>query len=91
VLLTYEILAVQSYILHLSGRGPFSGADNNHSIVVQKGKAKHITPFVGRQLEVCEAFGFPVPENCAPKYKARKVKAKGPGRSPKPKVITEEG
>ena len=26
-------------------------------------EAKHITPFVGRQLEVCEAFGFPVPDN----------------------------
>jgi len=60
-------------------------------IVEHKGKAKHITPFVGRQLEVCEAFGFPVPENCAPKYKSRKVKAKGPGRPPKPKVIAEEG
>lgn len=60
-------------------------------IVEHKGKAKHITPFVGRQLEVCEAFGFPVPDNCAPKYKARKVKAKGPGRPPKPKVIAEEG
>jgi len=32
-----------------------------------------------------------VPDNCAPKYKARKVKAKGPGRPPKPKVIAEEG
>lgn len=60
-------------------------------IVEHKGKAKHITPFVGRQLEVCEAFGFPVPENCAPKYKSRKVKAKGLGRPPKPKVIAEEG
>ena len=60
-------------------------------IVEHKGKAKHITPFVGRQLEVCEAFGVPVPDNCAPKYKARKVKAKRPGRPPKPKVIAEEG
>ena len=60
-------------------------------IVEHKGKARHITPFVGRQLEICEAFGFPVPDNCAPKYKSRKVKAKGPGRPPKPKIVTEEG
>lgn len=49
-------------------------------IVEHKGKARHITPFVGRQLEICEAFGFPVPDNCAPKYKSRKVKGKGLGR-----------
>ena len=60
-------------------------------IVEHKGKAKHITPFVGRQLDICEAFGFPVPDNCAPKYKSKKVKAKGPGRPPKPNVISEEG
>ena len=59
-------------------------------IVEHKGKARHITPFVGKQLEVCEAFGFPVPDNCAPKYKSKKVKAKGPGRPSKPKVINEE-
>ena len=60
-------------------------------IVEHKGKAKHITPFVGRQLDICEAFEFPVPDNCAPKYKSKKVKAKGPGRPPKPKIISEEG
>lgn len=60
-------------------------------IVEHKGKAKHITPFVGRQLDICEAFGFPVPDNCAPKYKSKKVKAKGPGRPPKPNVISGEG
>jgi transposase len=60
-------------------------------IVEHKGKAKHITPFVGRQLDICEAFGFPVPDNCSPKYMSKKVKVKGPGRPPKPKVISEEG
>jgi hypothetical protein len=60
-------------------------------IVEHRGKARHITPFVGRQLDICEAFGFPVPDNCAPKYKSKKVKAKGPGRPPKSKVISEEG
>lgn len=60
-------------------------------IVEHKGKARHITPFVGKQLEICEAFGFRVPDKCAPKYKSKKVKPKGPGRPPKQKVITEEG
>ena len=48
-------------------------------------------PFVGKLLEICEAFGFIVPDKCAPKYKSKKVKAKGPGRPHKPKIITEEG
>ena len=37
------------------------------------------------------AFGFIVPDNCAPKYKSKKVKAKVPGRSPKAGIINEEG
>ena len=60
-------------------------------IVEHKGKAKHITPFVGRQLDICDAFGFVVPDGCAPKYKPRKAITKGPGRPPKAKTISEEG
>ena len=48
-------------------------------------RAKMITPFVGKQLEVCEAFGFKVPEGCAPTYVSRqqpKLKRKR-GRPPK--------
>ena len=60
-------------------------------IVEHKGKAKHITPFVGRQLDICDAFGFVVPDGCAPKYKPRKAKTKGPGRPPKAKTVSEEG
>lgn len=48
-------------------------------------QAEEITPFVGKQLEICEAFGFIVPDNCTPKYKSKKVKAKGPGRPHKAK------
>ena len=34
-----------------------------------------ITPFIGKQLEVCQAFGFPVPEDCEPIYfRSRKRK-----------------
>jgi hypothetical protein len=50
-------------------------------------KAKVITPFVGKQLEICEAFGFGIPENSAPLYASRQAKAKrGRGRPPKARV-----
>jgi hypothetical protein len=50
-------------------------------------KAMVITPFVGRQLEICEAFGFGIPENCAPIYTSRQTKVKrGRGRPPKKRV-----
>ena len=29
-------------------------------------RAKKITPFVGKQVTVCEAFGFEIPKGCAP-------------------------
>ena len=35
-------------------------------------KAKFITPFVGNQLVICEAFGFEVPKGCSPGYKSKK-------------------
>jgi len=33
--------------------------------------AKAITSFVGAQIDICDAFGFKIPEGCAPKYKSR--------------------
>lgn len=51
------------------------------------GRAKFITPFVGRQLDICEAFGFDVPQGCSPDYVSRK---KQPKRRVRPrKRITE--
>ena len=41
-------------------------------------KARVITPFIGRQLEICKAFGFEPPNNCGKNYTSRKVeKEKG--------------
>ena len=34
-------------------------------------RAKAITPFVGAQIDICDAFGFKIPDGCAPKYKSR--------------------
>ncbi|MDY0288968.1 MAG: transposase [Sphaerochaeta sp.] len=47
-------------------------------------KAKFITPFVGNQLVICEAFGFAVPKGCDTGYKSKKhVEKKKRGRPPK--------
>lgn len=47
-------------------------------------KAKFITPFVGDQLAICEAFGFEVPKGCSPGYKSKRhVEKKKRGRPKK--------
>jgi transposase len=46
-----------------------------------------LTPFVGLQVNICDAFGFDIPENCSPAYKINQQKPKGKrGRPPKNKV-----
>ncbi len=50
------------------------------------GRARFITPFVGKQLAICEAFGFEVPQGCAPDYVSRKKHPKKRGR-PRKRVI----
>ena len=41
-------------------------------LVEHTNKAKYITPFVGAQVDICEAFGFDIPEGCSPTYVSRK-------------------
>ena len=53
-------------------------------------RAKFITPFVGGQLDICEAFGFKMPEGCTPKYASRKKSAPRRGRPSKPRTTTLE-
>lgn len=53
------------------------------------GRAKFITPFVGRQLDICEAFGFDVPQGCSPDYVSRKKQPKKRGRPRKPTTETD--
>jgi transposase len=43
-------------------------------------RAKKITPFVGAQLEICENFGFAIPEGCAPVNTSRRVPKRKRGR-----------
>ena len=49
-----------------------------------------ITPFVGNQIKICEAFGFDVPEGCAPEYAARKTTKGMRGRPRKNKLVVRE-
>ncbi len=50
-------------------------------------KAKLITPFVGAQVDICEAFGLAIPEGCSPDYRSKR---KGPKRRGRPrKPLTE--
>ena len=59
--------------------------------IEHKGRLKFVTPFVGAQVEICKAFGFEIPENCAPQYVSRKKSAKrGPGRPAAPKTTVQE-
>jgi len=55
------------------------------------GKVKFITPFVGSQVDICKAFGFDIPDGCAPVYvsKAKPVTRKR-GRPAKPKVEKQQ-
>lgn len=55
-----------------------------------KGKFRHITPFVGDQVDICKAFGIDIPDGCAPLYRSRKVPEKRRGRPKKPATVKLE-
>ena len=58
--------------------------------VEHKGKLRHITPFVGGQVDICKAFGIDIPEGCAPLYRSRKAPEKRRGRPKKPQAVKLE-
>lgn len=58
-------------------------------LIEHTNRAKVITPFVGAQVDICEAFGFEIPEGCAPAYTSKQKPKRKRGRPPKPK--TEKG
>jgi hypothetical protein len=53
------------------------------------GRAKFITPFIGGQLDICNAFGFEIPEGCSPDYVSKRKSVKRRGR-PRKKVIEKD-
>ncbi len=55
------------------------------------GHEKFITPFEGEQVEICEEFGFEIPEGCAPRYTSKsRPTGKRRGRPAKAKVVKQE-
>jgi len=55
-------------------------------LIEHTNRAKVITPFVGAQVDICEAFGFDIPDGCAPAYVSRQKPARKRGRPPKKAV-----
>ena len=86
----FTALIISSYLRHIwkttNLKDTFSSTnemlDEMRSIrcIEHKGKARFITPFVGSQLEICKAFGFDVPQGCAPVYHSKKKAEKKRGR-----------
>ena len=58
--------------------------------IEHRGKLRHITPFVGDQVDICKAFGIDIPEGCAPLYRSRKAPEKRRGRPRKPQAVKLE-
>lgn len=89
-------MALSSYVRHIwkSTRlnGLFSSSleilDEMRPIrlIEHKGRAKVITPFVGAQVDICEAFDCEIPKGCAPAYTSRQKPKRKRGRPPKPAV-----
>ncbi len=100
LLILFVGLIISSYVRHIwnttSLRKKFSSTqdvlDEMRSIrcIEHSGKAKFITPFIGAQKDICEAFGFAIPEGCGTDYKPRKVSPKCPGRPAKAKTVKLE-
>jgi hypothetical protein len=55
-------------------------------LIEHTNRAKAITPFIGAQVDICEAFGFEIPEGCAPTYVSRQKPPRKRGRPPKKAV-----
>ena len=55
-------------------------------LIEHTNRAKVITPFVGTQVDICKAFGFEIPEDCAPAYTSRQKSQRKRGRQPKKSV-----
>ena len=93
LLVLFTALIISSYLRHIwkttNLKDTFSSThemlDEMRSIrcIEHKGKAGFITPFVGSRLDICKAFGFDVPQGCAPVYHSKKKAEKKKGRPKK--------
>jgi hypothetical protein len=55
-------------------------------LIEHRNRAKVITPFVGKQVDICEEFELQIPEGCAPAYVSRQKPERKRGRPPKKTV-----
>ena len=55
-------------------------------LIEHTNRARMITPFVGKQVDICEAFGFAIPDGCAPVYTSKQKSVRKRGRPPTPKT-----
>ena len=56
--------------------------------IEHEGRRKFITPFVGDQVTICDAFGFEMPEGCRPTYVSQKSTKGKRGRPAKAQAET---
>ena len=93
----FVALILASYIKHIRDTKPeLSKSFPSMSAILEEmqtirciehdGRRKFITPFVGEQLLICDAFGFEVPEGCRPTYISKKSNKGKRGRPPKPET-----
>lgn len=96
----FTALIKSSYVRHIwkttklkdRFHSPHEELDEMRSIrcIEHKGKSRFITPFVGSQLEICNAFGLEIPKDCAPVYQSKKKTEKKRGRPKKLPTIKLE-
>jgi hypothetical protein len=53
-------------------------------LIEHTNRAKFITPFIGKQVDICEEFGFDIPVGCEPLYSSRQLPKRKRGRPAKP-------
>ena len=93
----FVALILASYIRHIRDTKPeLSKSFPSMSAILEEmktirciehdGRRKFITPFVGDQLLICDAFGFEIPEGCRPTYTSKKSNKGKRGRPPKPQT-----
>lgn len=95
----FVALILASYIRHIRGTKPeLTNAFPSMAAILEgmqtirciehDGRRKFITPFVGDQVTICDAFGLEIPEGCRPTYTSRKSTKGRRGRPAKPQTET---
>lgn len=83
IFICFVALILASYIRHVRDTKPeLSKAFPSMAAILEDmqqirciehdGHRKFITPFVGNQLLICDAFGFEIPDGCRPTYTSKK-------------------